>query len=89
MLPVANPNGSKPTGTVWIHFAFHLYTPGDAFEEAGLVLEVVVHHEDQKAIIGRTLWFEDLAELAEAAPDLAGLGDGLEVAEEVHDDQNI
>jgi hypothetical protein len=31
--------------------------------------------------------FEDLAQLAEAAAAVAGLGDGLEVAEEVHEDQ--
>jgi hypothetical protein len=30
------------------------------------------------------MWFEDLANLAEAATAVAGLGDGLEVAEEVH-----
>ena len=41
-------------------------------------------HEDHKDLVGRSLRFEDLAELIQRATAVAGLGDGLEIAEEVH-----
>jgi hypothetical protein len=64
----------------------------DAGQESLVALEVVVHQEDHEPTPGLTrggvaVWFEDLAELAEAAPAVAGLGDGLEIAEEVHEDR--
>ena len=56
----------------------------NAINEVGLVLEVVVHHEDNEAIVLRALWSEDLIELVEAATAITRLGYGLEVAKEVH-----
>ena len=44
----------------------------------------MIHEEDEEALVLVAVRLQDLTELAEAATAVAGLGDGLEVAEEVH-----
>ena len=68
-------------------------TRRDAPDELGLVLEVVVHHEDQEgaplhvgrgSLVRHPVRLQDLAQLGEGAAAVTGAGDGLEVAEKVH-----